>query len=97
MRVATLDLGTNTFLCLICEVEDGHIQSVLEDQVRVVRLGQDVNKTRKLHPDALKRAEECFKEFAQLISDYRPDRVVAFATSAARATPRSELPNPGRS
>lgn len=84
MRVATLDLGTNTFLCLICEAEDGHIQAVLEDQVRVVRLGQDVNKTRKLHPDALKRAEECFQEFSQLISDYRPDRVLAFATSAAR-------------
>ncbi len=84
MRVATLDLGTNTFLCLICEVEDGNIQTVLEDQVRVVRLGQDVNKTRKLHPDALKRAEECFKEFAKLISNYRPDRVLAFATSAAR-------------
>lgn len=84
MRVATLDLGTNTFLCLICDVEDGIIQTVFEDQVRVVRLGQDVNKTRKLHPEALKRAEECFKEFAQLISDHRPDRVMAFATSAAR-------------
>jgi exopolyphosphatase / guanosine-5'-triphosphate,3'-diphosphate pyrophosphatase len=84
VRVASLDLGTNTFLCLISEVENGVIQKVLTDQVRVVRLGQGVNKTRRLHPDALKRADECFKEFAKIIADHRPDRVLAFATSAAR-------------
>lgn len=84
MKVASLDLGTNTFLCLISDVENGIIRTVFEDQVRVVRLGQDVNKTRRFHADALKRAEECFKEFSKLISDHRPDRVLAFATSAAR-------------
>lgn len=84
MRVATLDLGTNTFLCLISEVEHGQIKKVLVDQQRVVRLGQDVNKTRRLHHDALKRADECFKEFAKLIADHSPERTLAFATSAAR-------------
>lgn len=84
MRTATLDLGTNTFLCLISEVENGVINQVLEDQVRVVRLGQDVHKTRRLHPEALQRAEQCFKEFSQLITNHRPDRTLAFATSAAR-------------
>lgn len=84
MRVATLDLGTNTFLCLIAEVEKGVVQKVLEDQVRVVRLGQDVNRARRFHPEALKRADECFAEFSKLIARHQPKRVLAFATSAAR-------------
>lgn len=84
MRVAALDLGTNTFLLLIAEVESGVVTKVLHDEVRVVRLGQGVNLSRRLHPDALARAEECFSDFAKVISRYEVAKVQACATSAAR-------------
>lgn len=84
MKVAALDLGTNTFLCLIAEVEGSRVVGVYDDQVRVVRLGQDVNRTRAFHPDALSRARLALTEFSEIISRHQPARVLAMATSAAR-------------
>jgi exopolyphosphatase/guanosine-5'-triphosphate,3'-diphosphate pyrophosphatase len=43
-----------------------------------------VHATRKFHPDALKRAEECFRQYSEIIAQEKPDHVIAMATSAAR-------------
>lgn len=96
MKVAALDLGSNTFLCLIAQVakEKGNyfIQKIISDQVDVVRLGQDVNKTKRLHPDALIRAEACLKNFKEIIDKHQPEKILAMATSAARDSEnRNEL------
>ena len=84
MKVAALDLGTNSFLCLIAEVSDGIIETVYSDEVKVVRLGQDVNRTKMFQPEALGRARECLSEFSKAIHHHKPDKVLAMATSAAR-------------
>src|ERR1700683_3215628 len=82
-KVAAIDLGTNTFLCLIAET-DGKSLKVLEDVAKVVRLGEKVNQNRSFLPAALKRAEECLDQFAKIIKIHKPDYVIATATSAAR-------------
>jgi exopolyphosphatase/guanosine-5'-triphosphate,3'-diphosphate pyrophosphatase len=103
MKVAALDLGSNTFLCLIAEVSKDskgncHIDKLISDQVEVVRLGQDVNKTKRLHADALDRAELCLKKFKIIIDQHRPERILAMATSAARDSEnRDELFQIGKS
>lgn len=84
MRVAALDLGTNTFLCLIAEVSDGHIKNIIFDAAQVVRLGQEVHSTRRLHPSAIERADACLSEYGKVIRSFGVDRVIACATSAAR-------------
>lgn len=84
MKVAALDLGSNTFLCLIAEVEKGRVTRVDHDQVEMVRLGQDVQKTKRFHPDALIRAEKALQKFRVVIDQYKPERILAMATSAAR-------------
>jgi exopolyphosphatase / guanosine-5'-triphosphate,3'-diphosphate pyrophosphatase len=84
VKVAALDLGTNTFLCLIADVEGGKIRKIYDDQVRVVRLGQGVNQTKKFHPEALVRARQALTEFAQIIAIHKPVAVLAMATSASR-------------
>jgi exopolyphosphatase/guanosine-5'-triphosphate,3'-diphosphate pyrophosphatase len=85
MKVAALDLGTNTFILLIVEVApSGEIQKIIHDEVRVVRLGQGVHASRMFHPDALIRADECFSDFAEIIARNKVDRTLACATSAAR-------------
>ncbi|WP_413585900.1 Ppx/GppA family phosphatase [Bdellovibrio sp. HCB274] len=84
MKVAALDLGTNTFLCLIAEGDNSGITKVHKDLVEVVRLGQDVDKTGRLHPDALVRAKKCLTEFKKEIDKHGVDRILAMATSAAR-------------
>lgn len=84
MRVAALDLGTNTFILLIAEVEGGRVTRVLHDEVRVIRLGQGVHQSRRFHPEALERARSCFADYSAIIQKYKVDRVQACATSAAR-------------
>lgn len=90
MRVAGIDLGTNTFLCLIADVSEGGSLKVVRDDVRVVRLGQGVHATREFHPEALLRAEATFKEFQQFIHEARCEKVIAVATSAARDVKNAE-------
>ena len=95
MRVAALDLGSNTFLCLIAEVDQNQILEVVCDEVQVVRLGQGMSKSDpstkpKFHPEALLRAEKCLQDFSQLIQRHRPEKILAMATSAARDASNSQ-------
>lgn len=81
---AGIDIGTNTILLLIAEVENGMVKRVLEDHVRVVRLGQGVDKNRAFHPDALTRARQCFSDYAQVLEKYPGIDIRAVATSGSR-------------
>jgi exopolyphosphatase/guanosine-5'-triphosphate,3'-diphosphate pyrophosphatase len=90
MKVAALDLGTNTFLCLIAEGDSSGIKKVHNDLMQVVRLGQDIDKTGELHPEALKRAKACLEEFKKEIDAQKVDKILAMATSAARDAKNGE-------
>jgi exopolyphosphatase/guanosine-5'-triphosphate,3'-diphosphate pyrophosphatase len=84
MKIAAMDLGTNTFLCLIAEGDRNGITKVHKDLAQVVRLGQGVGATGEFHPDALIRARACMTEFKKEIDLQKVDRILAMATSAAR-------------
>lgn len=84
MKVAALDLGTNTFLCLIAEVQDNEVVSVYDDLVEVTRLGEGVHSQRCFSEGALIRAEQCFKKFSEQIQKHKVEKIVAVATSASR-------------
>lgn len=84
MKIAALDLGTNSFLCLIGEVSKSGQFTVLHDESEVVRLGQELQKTGELHSEALKRADVCLKKFREKIEKFNVDKVQAVATAAAR-------------
>ncbi|MGE5085744.1 MAG: Ppx/GppA family phosphatase [Bacillota bacterium] len=97
MKVAALDLGTNTFLCLIAEGDKSGITKIHKDLMEVVRLGQGVDKTGELHPEALERARKCLKAFKAEIDRHQVDKILAMATSAARdARNGQELFNIGK-
>ncbi len=84
MRVAALDLGTNTFLLLIADLQGREIKKVILDETRVTRLGQGVGANKRFHDEALSRAELALAEFSELIRKHNCEKVVAVATSAAR-------------
>lgn len=90
MKVAALDLGSNTFLCLIAEVSSQGVEKVYADTVEVVRLGQGLGDSKNFHPDALLRAEACLKKMSELIAVHRPKHVLAMATAAARQAENKE-------
>jgi exopolyphosphatase/guanosine-5'-triphosphate,3'-diphosphate pyrophosphatase len=84
MKVAALDLGSNTFLCLLAEGNSSGVTKIHKDLVEVVRLGQGVGETKSFHPEALTRARNCLTNFKKEIDAFKPDKILAVATSAAR-------------
>lgn len=84
MRVAAIDLGSNSFLCLVAEKDkDGKLKEVY-DTIEYVKLGEGVHKNKCFSEEALKRAENAFIKFEQVIKKYNVEKVVSVATSAAR-------------
>lgn len=90
MKVAALDLGSNTSLLLIAEVRDQKVVKVYHDETRVTKMGQGVHANRKLHPEALARLDQCFADYAKVIQQHKPEKIVAVATSAARDVSNGE-------
>lgn len=89
-RIAGIDLGTNSFLCLIADVGSDGSFSIVSDEVEVVRLGQDVNATQMFQPQALDRAKKTLRKFKESLDKYKPNKILAVATSAARDVKNSE-------
>lgn len=90
MKVAALDLGSNSFLCLIAEVTKDGVTKIYSDSVEIVRLGQGLAHAKKFHPAALLRADECLRKFSLIIDEHKPEKILAMATSAARDTLNQE-------
>lgn len=84
MRVAAIDLGSNSFLCLIAEKDDqGRIKEIY-DTIEFVKLGEGVHANKAFSEGALQRAEAAFKKFYEQIKKHKVDKVGSVATSAAR-------------
>lgn len=85
MRVAAIDCGTNSIRLLIAQQDQpGGSLTDLVREMRIVRLGQGVDKTGMLAPEAIERTLEATREYADLIREYGVDRVRFVATSASR-------------
>lgn len=57
---------------------------LLHREKMMVRLGQEVFTTGRLHPQAIQRTLQAFKSFRMTINDLHVDQVIAFGTSALR-------------
>lgn len=90
MRYAALDIGSNTFLLTIGEKKENGSWAVLSDQIEYVRLGQDLEKSKNFHPEALLRAEKAFASFSNKCVQYNVKKIIALATSAARDAKNSQ-------
>lgn len=86
MISASIDLGTNTCLMLLAEVESGQVTKVLGDYIRTVRLGEGVDQTKCLQSEAMERTFSCLSDYKKIISEAAilPNNVVSVATSQAR-------------
>ena len=77
---------------LMAEVESGYVKKALGDYARIIRLGEGVDKTRCLQPDAIERTLTCLVEYRKIISKagLSPGDVVCVATSQARDAENGE-------
>jgi exopolyphosphatase/guanosine-5'-triphosphate,3'-diphosphate pyrophosphatase len=82
-RVATVDIGTNSVRLLVADVDGGRLTQ-LARRTTITRLGQGVDATRRLHPDAVARTLAVLREYRRVCDELGATRVRATATSAAR-------------
>jgi len=86
MRVAAVDCGTNSVRLLIADVAGGGLTDV-ERRMEIVRLGEGVDRTGRLAPEALARTFTAMRGYAKLIAEHAdggPTPVRVVATSATR-------------
>jgi exopolyphosphatase/guanosine-5'-triphosphate,3'-diphosphate pyrophosphatase len=78
--VAALDCGTNSTRLLIVDAKG----SVRAREMRITRLGQDVDRTHRLHPDAVNRTLEVLRAYRTIMDTELVARTRLVATSAVR-------------
>jgi exopolyphosphatase/guanosine-5'-triphosphate,3'-diphosphate pyrophosphatase len=83
MRVAAVDCGTNSIRLLVADV-DGRDKRDVHREMRVVRLGQGVDRTGRLAPDALERTRAALVDYAATCRDLGVEANRMVATSATR-------------
>jgi exopolyphosphatase/guanosine-5'-triphosphate,3'-diphosphate pyrophosphatase len=84
-RVAALDCGTNSLRLLVAEVDPGRGEMTdLARRMEIVRLGQGVDQTGRLAPEALARTIGVLREYAAVIDAAAVEAVRMVATSATR-------------
>ncbi|EMF50765.1 Ppx/GppA phosphatase family protein [Streptomyces bottropensis] len=84
-RVAAVDCGTNSIRLLVadCDPATGELVE-LDRRMTIVRLGQGVDRTGRLAPEALERTFGACREYAAVIKELGAERVRFVATSASR-------------
>ncbi|MEE4544295.1 Ppx/GppA phosphatase family protein [Streptomyces sp. V4-01] len=86
-RVAAIDCGTNSIRLLVADLDPatGELKD-LDRRMRIVRLGQGVDRTGRLAPEALERTFAACREYAEVIAGHGvpAGRVRFVATSASR-------------
>src|SRR2546426_11342930 len=83
MRVAVVDIGTNSARLLIADVDDGRV-SERDRRTRVTRLGEGVDSTGELGEEPVKRVLSTLDEYHEAIEADACDARVAVLTSAVR-------------
>ncbi|MEO7194687.1 MAG: Ppx/GppA phosphatase family protein [Pseudonocardiaceae bacterium] len=83
VRVAAIDCGTNSIRLLVADVI-GDKLSDAHRETRIVRLGQDVDATGRLAPEALERTRVALADYTAIARRAGARRIRMVATSATR-------------
>ena len=84
-RVAAIDCGTNSIRLLVADLDPhrGALADV-DRRMEVVRLGQGVDRTGQLAPEALERTFAACRRYGALVRELGAERLRFVATSATR-------------
>jgi len=84
LRVAAIDIGTNTTLLLVAAPDDRGVLRPLREIATITRLGEGVDVARKLAPAAIERTNACLAKYAEITRELGVERVGVVGTSAMR-------------
>ena len=83
MRVAAIDVGTNSARLLVAEEQPGGFRSI-DRRMVITRLGQGVDRSRVLAPEALDRTLKTIAEYAATCGELGVKKLRVTGTSAVR-------------
>ena len=83
MKVAAIDLGTNSVRLLLADVTDGRVYDVARETT-VTRLGAAVDRRRRLDAAAVERTRGCLAGYAARVASFEPAATLLVATSVLR-------------
>jgi exopolyphosphatase/guanosine-5'-triphosphate,3'-diphosphate pyrophosphatase len=84
MRIAVVDIGTNSTRLLICDRDGDRITDELERHSNVTRLGAGVDADGRLDQEAMERVYQVVDEYKELIERHGAEHRIAVLTSAVR-------------
>jgi len=90
LRVAVVDIGTNSTRLLVADVTDDGALTERERRTRVTRLGDRLGETGVLGEDAMGRVLGTVREYQAVIDEQGVERAVAVLTSAVRDAANGE-------
>jgi exopolyphosphatase/guanosine-5'-triphosphate,3'-diphosphate pyrophosphatase len=82
-RVASIDVGTNTILLLIAQVEEGTVKPLLEKET-IVRLGEGIQKNGVLLEGAMERGIQTLTRYLKECQQIGVQKIFAAGTSVFR-------------
>ncbi len=84
-RVAAIDCGTNSIRLLITDIDkENNTDHDVVREMRIVRLGEGVDKTKAFSPRALERTFKAIDEYEELLKKHKVEHLKFVATSATR-------------
>ncbi|HZR97027.1 MAG TPA: Ppx/GppA phosphatase family protein [Gaiellaceae bacterium] len=89
MRVAALDVGTNTTRLLVADVDGDELREV-HRETRITRLGEGVDTRRRLLPAPIARVRNALADYRRTAESLGAERALLVATSAVRDAENGE-------
>ncbi len=83
MRLAVIDMGTNTFNLLIAEINNSQFKTLFSIK-NPVKLGQKIHENHQIDKDGLKRILTTLETYLNEIKQYSVDKIIPVATSSIR-------------
>ncbi|MFZ4619023.1 MAG: Ppx/GppA family phosphatase [Bacteroidota bacterium] len=84
MRIASIDIGTNTILLLIAEPRSDGSLNILHDEQVIARLGKGVDSERVINQETFVRVSGFLKEYKRTCDRLGAEKICAVGTSAVR-------------
>ncbi len=92
MRIASIDIGTNTILMLIADVYPGGRLDTVSDEQIIARLGKGVDANKRIDEAAYERCKAALEEYKRKAEALGAERIIVTGTSALRdAANRTEF------
>jgi exopolyphosphatase / guanosine-5'-triphosphate,3'-diphosphate pyrophosphatase len=84
MRLASIDIGTNTILMLVADVERNGTLSVVRDEHFIARLGKGVDENGFIQKETFQRVHKILSQLKSIIDSHGVQHLAACGTSALR-------------